>query len=200
MERASPSNAIIDPPPSVFLYRDWDFKGNEREITESDSDITSIFPPNQNDGLSSFIVKVGIWAFFSGINYKLEQFDLDGDTEFEAGEYKFQPHNDKAKSVKLIPHPPKIVVYDNWGWTKAPMELNDSHPNMKRFYGRKRGISSFQVFGGKWTFYTGKKYRGDKCEVQGITEFGPGKYEFSGDARRFNDETLSVKLIVSPLP
>ena len=87
----------------ISIFEHIYYCGTGATYKSSYPDITDTFPPGDR-GASSFIVMKGVWALYSGKNYKGIQISVDGKNEFGPGSRItfIHPGNDMAKSVKLL--------------------------------------------------------------------------------------------------
>lgn len=181
--------------PQLIYYANYGFKGHFEYARESTPDINPGTGAGTFHGLSSFKVVRGTWSLYLETNYGGAPIELDGKTQFGPGEYDLKvlgkQYNDKVQSMKLIP---KITLYYHWGSEVGQTDLTESNPDINSIYpdGDIKGLSTFVVHSKKWSLFTETNYQGDKVNINGVTEFGPGKYEIHDD---FNDTTSSVKLL-----
>ena len=182
---------------SFTLYEKFDFQGKHFTISESNPDINPMLQSGKRHGMSSFIVGKGNWRVYTEVNYAGDPIELDGKTEFGPGKYNFRnvkKLNDEAQSIELLP---RITLYTNWHFSEGDVDLATSKPDISDDFPKgKKGLSSFIVHAGKWSLHTKANYEGELVDIHGVTVFGPGKYELRGKGvRKFNDDTVSVKLI-----
>ena len=89
----------------ITVFEHGYYCGTFETYVASNPDITPSFPGgNKGSGVSSFIVWDGVWALFTGKNYKDIQIEIDGKKEFGPGcRIEFMnADNDLTKSVERI--------------------------------------------------------------------------------------------------
>lgn len=80
--------------PTVILFPHYLLRGEGVVLTASNPDITKLFPPGNEYGLSSIIVLAGEWEFYTDIEYR----GVIVQIPFEVPE----EYNDSIKSVRLL--------------------------------------------------------------------------------------------------
>ena len=145
------------------------------------------------------VVEKGIWRLYPEEDYIGDAIELDNKDAFGPGEYDFKKITDQIGSIELAdPCPPHITLYPHWRVTDNGIHLTDSSRDISAVFPEgEMGLSSFTVHVGRWKLYTEADYQGEVVSIRGTEVFGPGRYVFGGsrDARKFNDKTVSVKLI-----
>ena len=89
----------------IVLFEHDQYRGNGKLFVQSAANLENTFGAGTGEGVSSFIVYKGVWALYTGTNFKGTQIMLNGSIEFGPGtkmSFVGAAANDLAKSVQLL--------------------------------------------------------------------------------------------------